>query len=142
MKMTVYFDSAFWAALVEFRDSQNRYKAFSYVFGKEPKNEDILYFLHHDLGKWLSRYDKIEISSSVEASAIAQKKTNPKKMQRELNRAKRKPVISTKAQDAMKELQERLKQERKTQSKEKREAEKVFKYQQKQQKRHQKKKGH
>ncbi len=63
-------------------------------------------------------------------------------MQRELNRAKRKPVISTKAQDAMKGLQERLKQERKTQCKEKRKAEKVFKYQQKQQKRHQKKKGH
>ncbi len=73
MKMTVYFDGAFWAALVEFRDSQNRSKAFSYVFGKEPKNEDILYFLHHDFGKWLSRYDKIEISSSVEVSAIAQK---------------------------------------------------------------------
>ena len=43
--MTVYFDGAFWSALIEFTDSKKRYKAFRYVFGKEPKDNDILNFI-------------------------------------------------------------------------------------------------
>jgi len=63
MKMTVYFDGAFWSALTEFTDSKKRYKAFRYVFGKEPKDDDILNFIDVSLGKWLRRYDKVEVSS-------------------------------------------------------------------------------
>jgi len=51
MKMTVYFDGAFWSALIEFTDSKKRYKAFRYVFGKEPKDNDILNFIDVSLGK-------------------------------------------------------------------------------------------
>ena len=55
MKMTVYFDGAFWSALIEFTDSKKRYKAFRYVFGQEPKDDDILNFIDVSLGKWLRR---------------------------------------------------------------------------------------
>ncbi len=101
MKMTVYFDGAFWSALIEFTDSKKRYKAFRYVFGKEPKDDDILNFIDVSLGKWLRRYDKVEVSSEFSAPAISQKKRNPKRVQRDINKAKCKPVVSTKAQLAM-----------------------------------------
>lgn len=73
MKMTVYFDGAFWSALIEFTDSKKRYKAFRYVFGQEPKDDDILNFIDVSLGKWLRRYDKVEVSSEFSAPAISQK---------------------------------------------------------------------
>lgn len=142
MKMTVYFDGAFWAALIEYADVKGQYKAFRYVFGKEPKDEDILAFIYRDLGKWQSRYDHINTHVSADSSALSPKKSNPKRMQREMNKAKRKPVTSTKAQMAMQEIHDSLKKERRLQSKEERDAAKAFKYQQKQEKRRQKKKGH
>lgn len=128
MKMTVYFDGAFWSALIEFTDSKKRYKAFRYVFGKEPKDDDILNFIDVSLGKWLRRYDKVEVSSEFSAPAISQKKRNPKRVQRDINKAKCKPVVSTKAQ--------------KSKQKVKRELEKERKYLLRQEKRHQKKRGH
>lgn len=142
MKMTVYFDGVFWSALVEFSDRKQRYKAFSYVFGKEPKDEDILNFIEHSLGKWLSRYEEIDTSSSFSAPAVSQKKKNPKRLQRELNKAKKKPVISSKAQVAMKEAQEQFKQRKKKLLKQERDVKKAERYQLKRAKTHQKKKGH
>ena len=93
MKMTVYFDGAFWSALIEFTDSKKRYKAFRYVFGKEPKDDDILKFIDVSLGKCLRRYDKVEVSSEFSAPAISQKKRNPKRVQRDINKAKCKPLL-------------------------------------------------
>lgn len=142
MKMTVYFDGAFWSALIEFMDSKKRYKAFRYVFGKEPKDDDILNFIDVSLGKWLCRYDKVEVSSEFSAPAISQKKRNPKRVQRDINKAKCKPVVSTKAQLAMQEMREEVKKAQKSKQKVKRELEKERKYLLRQEKRHQKKRGH
>lgn len=142
MKMTVYFDGAFWTALVEHTDAKGRYKAFRYVFGKEPKDEDILAFIYRDLGKWQSRYAHIDTHIEADSSALSPKKNNPKRMQREINKAKRKPIASTKAQLAMQEIHDSLKKERKFQNKQEREAAKEFRYRQRQEKRRQKKKGH
>ncbi|MGT2924503.1 YjdF family protein [Streptococcus caviae] len=142
MKMTVYFDGAFWAALVEYTDTKGRYKAFRYVFGKEPKDEDILAFIYGDLGKWQSRYAHIDTHIEADSSALSPKKSNPKRMQREINKAKRKPIASTKAQVAMQEIHDSLKKERRSQSRQEREAAKELRYRQKQEKRRQKKKGH
>lgn len=142
MKMTVYFDGAFWSALIEFTDSKKRYKAFRYVFGKEPKDDDILNFIDVSLGKWLRKYDKVEVSSEFSAPAISQKKRNPKRVQRDINKAKCKPVVSTKAQLAMQEMREEVKKVQKSKQKVKRELEKERKYLLRQEKRHQKKRGH
>lgn len=142
MKMTVYFDGAFWSALVEFTDSKKRYKAFRYVFGKEPKDDTIRHFVDFSLGKWLRRYDKFETNLSVEALAISQKKKNPKRLQREINKAKRKPAVSTKAQLVMQEMHEQAKKMKQSDRKLRRELEKERKFTLKQEKRHQKKRGH
>lgn len=142
MKMTVYFDGAFWSALIEFTDSKKRYKAFRYVFGKEPKDDDILNFIDVSLGKWLRRYDKVEVSSEFSVPAISQKKRNPKRVQRDINKANCKPVVSTKAQLAMQEMREEVTKAQKSKQKVKRELEKERKYLLRQEKRHQKKRGH
>ncbi|MGT2637249.1 YjdF family protein [Streptococcus ratti] len=142
MKMTVYFDGAFWAALVEYVDTKGQYKAFRYVFGKEPKDEDILTFIYRDLGKWQSRCAHIDTHIEAGSSALSPKKSNPKRIQREINRAKKKPITSTKAQMAMQEIHDSLKKERRSQNKQEREAAKELRYRQKQEKRRQKKKGH
>lgn len=109
MKMTVYFDGAFWAALIEYVDIKGQYKAFRYVFGKEPKDEDILTFIYRDLGKWQSRCAHIDTHIEAGSSALSPKKSNPKRIQREINRAKKKPITSTKAQMAMQEIHDSLK---------------------------------
>ncbi|TDE67559.1 DUF2992 family protein [Streptococcus sp. KCJ4932] len=142
MKMTVYFDGAFWSALIEFTDSKKHYKAFRYVFGKEPKDDDILNFIDVSLEKWLRRYDKVKVSSEFSAPAISQKKRNPKRVQRDINKAKCKPVVSTKAQLAMQEMHEQAKKMKQSDRKLRRELEKERKFTLKQEKRHQKKRGH
>ncbi|MGT2907362.1 YjdF family protein [Streptococcus dentiloxodontae] len=142
MKMTVYFDGAFWAALIEYRDKKQGYQAFRYVFGKEPKKEDIFRFIYKDLSSWMNRQEKLGVK--VDSSAIFQehKRVNPKRMQREISRAKKQPVLSTKAQQVMQESHDLLKKERKAAKKQKRQAYKEAQFLLKQQKRHQKKKGH
>lgn len=141
MKMTVYFDGVFWSALIEFSDSKGRYKAFRHVFGPEPKHKDIMDFISFSLGKELCRYERVETSSRVEMP-LNQKKVNPKRMQRQVNKAKKQPVLSTKAQLVMQEMHTILKEEKKIANRELKEVDKQFKYQQKKEKRHQKKRGH
>lgn len=63
-------------------------------------------------------------------------------MQREINKEERKPVLNTKAQIAMKEVQEESKIIRKQNKKLLKQSEKEKVYRLKQEKRHQKKKGH
>ena len=94
------------------------------------------------MGKWLRRYDKVEVSSEFSAPVISQKKRNPKRVQRDINKAKCKPVVSTKAQLAMQEMREEVKKAQKSKQKVKRELEKERKYLLRQEKRHQKKRGH
>ena len=63
-------------------------------------------------------------------------------MQRDINKAKCKPVVSTKAQLAMQEMREEVKKAQESKQKVKRELEKERKYLLRQEKRHQKKRGH
>ena len=65
MKMTVYFDGTFWSALVEYTDSKGNFKAFRYVFGQEPKDEEILDFLKSSLGNLLNLYDRFDTIISL-----------------------------------------------------------------------------
>ncbi|MEX2804690.1 YjdF family protein [Streptococcus sp. H31] len=139
MKLTVYFDGVFWSGLVEYSDKKG-YKAFRYVFGKEPKDEEVLDFIYFSLGRLLNRYDHLEGQNPI--SKAAKRKKNPKRLQREISKAKNKPAVSTKAQAAMQKMQDNLKKEKKTFSKQQRLAEKERRYQLKQKKHQQKRKGH
>lgn len=67
---------------------------------------------------------------------------NPKRMQRLINREKRQPVVSTKAQQAISDLRAEAKSESKVQRRQKKIADAEARFQQRQVKKREKHKGH
>ncbi|MEY8701237.1 YjdF family protein [Streptococcus ferus] len=141
MKLTVYFDGTFWFALVEHINRKGQYKAFRYPFGKKPKDSDVWDFILKHLPNLIEKYDQIETDSSIE-DIPHPKKMNPKRMQRSLNKSKKQAPVSTKAQLEMQKLHDGIKQERKSLKKKEHLTFRAHTYHLKQEKRHQKKKGH
>lgn len=139
MKMTVYFDGNFWLGLIEY-DDDGDYKVFRYFFGKEPKDDDVFNFINHKLNDLIKKYEFVKTDISLKRTN--EHKKSPKRMQREINREKRKPVVSTKAQLAMKTIHMSIKNERQLSQKCKKNELRKHQYQLKQEKRYQKKKGH
>lgn len=76
MKMTVYFDGNFWLGLIEYDD-------------------DVFNFINHKLNDLIKKYEFVKTDISLKRTN--EHKKSPKRMQREINREKRKPVVSTKA---------------------------------------------
>lgn len=141
MEMTVYFDGTFWAALLEWQ-SRGRYYACRHVFGKEPKDSDLWGFIHRDLQELVAKQEDLLGQASSSAIFQKKKKTNPKRMQRDIAKSRKKPVLSTKAQLEMQKAHELLKAQRKKAKKRQREEEKAAQFLLRQEKRHQKHKGH
>lgn len=135
MKLTIYFDGSFWCGLVE-NETDGHYQAIRYVFGPEPKDADVLTFIFEQLPQLLER------SSSVAAEKKSNKKQNPKRLQRLINREKRKPVVSTKAQRTMSELRDQTKFENKANKRQKKAALINERFQKRQEKKREKHKGH
>ncbi len=84
---------------------------------------------------WIGIYERME-GKKIEACKI-----NPKRMQREISHQMQNPGIGTKAQQALKALQEENKTERKIRSKQKKEEEKERQFELRQQKKKEKHKG-
>nr|WP_277423805.1 DUF2992 family protein [Streptococcus hyointestinalis] len=99
-------------------------------------------FIGKDLTIWMKKQEEISPATSILKIQSSPKKKNPKRMQRELNRAKKQPIVLTKAQLALQKTHDLVKQKRKTAKKKKQRALTTYKYQLKQEKRHQKKKGY
>ena len=135
MKLTIYFDGSFWCGLVE-AESDGHYQVIRYVFGAEPKDADVLEFIANCLPRLL------EQSGTVAAERKSEKKMNPKRIQRLINREKRQPVVSTKAQLAINELREQAKMANKAQKRQKKADYAEARFQQKQAKKREKHKGH
>ncbi|EOH75163.1 YjdF family protein [Enterococcus malodoratus] len=135
MKLTIYFDGSFWCGLVE-AESDGHYQVIRYVFGAEPKDADVLEFIANCLPRLL------EQSGTVAAERKSEKKMNPKRIQRLINREKRQPVVSTKAQLAISELREQAKMANKAQKRQKKADYAEARFQQKQAKKREKHKGH
>ncbi|MGP5431476.1 YjdF family protein [Enterococcus malodoratus] len=135
MKLTIYFDGSFWCGLVE-AESDGHYQVIRYVFGAEPKDADVLEFIANCLPRLL------EQSGTVAAERKSEKKMNPKRIQRLINREKRQPVVSTKAQLAISELREQAKTASKVQKRQKKADYAEVRFQQKQAKKREKHKGH
>lgn len=135
MKLTIYFDGSFLCGLVE-AESDGHYQVIRYVFGAEPKDADVLEFIANCLPRLL------EQSGTVAAERKSEKKMNPKRIQRLINREKRQPVVSTKAQLAISELREQAKMANKAQKRQKKADYAEARFQQKQAKKREKHKGH
>ncbi|HEX2925300.1 MAG TPA: YjdF family protein [Ruminiclostridium sp.] len=133
-KLTVFFEDPFWVCIYE-REFAGQYKVCKITFGAEPKDYEVYGFM-------LKNFGKLRFSQSLEASAIAEKRVSPKRMQREISKQLQDTGIGTKAQQALKLQQEQGKLDRKLHSRSKREAEKERQFQLREEKRKEKHRGH
>ena len=131
-KLTIFFEEPFWVGLFE-RISNGKLSVCRITFGSEPKDYEIYDFV-------LKNYYQLRFSPAV-ATDVKEAGCNPKRIQREVRKQIQNTGIGTKSQQALKLQQEQLKTERKTVSREQREAEKQRQFELKQQKRKEKHRG-
>ncbi len=131
--LTILFEAPFWIGLYE-RYDEGRYEVCKITFGAEPKDYEVYDFM-------LASWHKLKFSPPVKAEQTQERKLNPKRMQREISSQLQNRGIGTKAQQALKLQHEAYKIERKTVSRELREAEKDRQYALRQQKKRDKHKG-
>ena len=131
VKLTVYFEDPFWVGVLE-RIENGTLSVCKTTFGAEPKDYEVWEFV-------LISYYQLKFSPSV-AVNVKREATNPKRIQRE-TRKQSAAGIGTKSQQALQRLREENKWERKTLSREQREAEKKRQFELKQEKRKQKHRG-
>ncbi|MBO1305975.1 YjdF family protein [Enterococcus sp. 669A] len=136
MKLTIYFDGSFWCGLIELDETKN-YQAIRYVFGPEPKDSEVFDFVCQTLPQLLQRQN---VPTTAQAKPV--KKVSPKRMQRLINREKRQPAVSTKAQQAMSEAREAAKTQRRTRTKAEKAQLAKEQFDLRQAKKRQKKRGH
>ena len=129
--LTILFEAPFWIGLYE-RIDGDRYEVCKITFGAEPKDYEVYDFL-------LQSWRTLKFSPPLKADRIEERKINPKRMQREINNQLQDRGIGTKAQQALKLQQNKL--ERKTKSREQREAEKERQYALRQEKKKAKHRG-
>lgn len=113
--LTIMFESPFWIGLYE-RFDEGKYEVCKITFGAEPKDYEVYDFLLHN-------WEYLQFGPPVKADKVEEKRINPKRMQREISSQLQDRGIGTKAQQALKLQHEQYKIERKTRSKEQKEAE-------------------
>ena len=107
--LTILFEAPFWIGLYERTDS-GKYEVCKITFGSEPKDYEVYDFL-------LKNWHKLKFSPPIQTEVA-------KRMQREIQSQLQDKGIGTKAQQALKLQHEQCKLERKTKSREQKEAEK------------------
>ena len=125
-RLTVFFEEPFWVGLFECI-SEGKLSVCKVTFGAEPKDYEVYDFV-------LKNYYQLRFSLAV-ATDVKESGRNPKRIKREVRKQIQNTGIGTKSQ------QEQLKTERKTVSREQREAQKQRQFELKQQKRKEKHRG-
>ncbi len=131
-KLTICFEEPFWIGVFE-KIEDGKLSVAKVRFGAEPKDYEVYDFV-------LKHYYKLRFSQAV-ATTVKEVARNPKRRQREVRRQLHVNEIGTKSQQALKLQQEQMKTDRKTKSREQKEAENQLKFELKQQKRRNKHKG-
>ena len=131
--LTIMFEAPFWIGLYERYDDGN-YEVCKITFGAEPKDYEVHEFL-------LRNWRKLKFSPPIKSEKIEGRKINPKRMQREISGQLQERGMGTKAQQALKLQHEQNKLERKTKSREQKEAEKERQYALRQEKKKAKPRG-
>ncbi|WP_028549334.1 YjdF family protein [Paenibacillus sp. UNC451MF] len=113
MKLTVFFDEhlQFWVGVIE-EETDGRLRAVKHFFGKEPKDAEILDFIHHDMQRLLGT-----TTQTLQTSPREQRRINPKRMSRIAAREVQQKGASTYAQQVISMEYEHRKLERKSDSK-------------------------
>ena len=133
ISLTVFFQEPFWIGVFE-RVENGRLSVCKVTFGAEPKDYEVHEYL-------LKHYCNLRFSSAVEAEE-RKKADNPKRRQREASKQIQNTGVSTKSQMALQMQREAMKTERRQTSRAQREAEEQRRFELKQQKKKEKKRGH
>ncbi len=134
-KLSVLFDDPFWVGIVEIV-CNNEMVSSRIVFGAEPKDYEVYEFL-------LQKGNDVRFSPpvAVDMENASDRKINPKRIQRQIRSQLSQKGVGTKAQLALKLLQEESKIQRLKKSGQQREAEEQMKFELRQEKRKEKHKG-
>ncbi|ABK86994.1 conserved hypothetical protein [Bacillus thuringiensis str. Al Hakam] len=135
MDLTVYHDGQFFVGIITCKEKGKLYGA-RYIFGTEPSDEEVLIFVNGSMLAYFQHFAKCGVE--------VQEKQRPKNIKRIIRQAAKEVNVNrfTKAQEAISLSYELHKQEKKVQSKEKRETEKQRRRLIKVQKAKQKHRGH
>lgn len=131
-KLTVFFEEPFWVGVFE-RIENGKLSACKVTFGAEPRDYEVWEFV-------LKNYTRLKFSPSVDV-VVKKEASNPKRALREARKQSANAGIGTKSQQALQLQREENKLERKSISKEQREAEKQRQFELKQQERKEKHRG-
>ena len=131
--LTVFFEDPFWVGVFE-RIEEGMLSVCKVTFGAEPKDYDILVFV-------LYHYYELVFSPSVEIET-RQAADNPKRRLRNARKHLENTGVGTKAQQALQRQREEMKTESRQISREERDAEARRRFEMKQAKKKEKKRGH
>ena len=133
-KLTILFEDPFWIGLYE-REDDTWYAVCRIVFGGEPRDQEVYAYL-------LEHWRTLRFSPPRPGADRPDAPKSPKRRQREARRMTQAGGIGTKAQQALKLQQERGKRARLTHTRQQREAEAERKFQLRQMRRKEKRRGH
>lgn len=135
IKLNVIFSDPFWIGVFEKTENDN-YTVCKVTFGSEPKDYEIFEFIN-------KRFYRLSFSNSFKIEDHnSEKKINPKRMQRKIQKETQDKGIVTKAMQALSAQREENKIIRKKKSKEEKQAELDLKFKLRQEKKLKKHKGH
>ena len=131
--LTVFFEDPFWIGVFE-RIEDVKLSVCKVTFGAEPKDYEVWdYILYH--------YYELAFSPAIETE-IRQTADNPKRRSRNARKHLENTGIGTKSQQALQKQREEMKTERRQVSREEREAEAQRRFEMKQAKKKEKRRGH
>ena len=133
ISLTVFFEDPFWVGVFE-RIDDGKLSVCKVTFGAEPKDYDVWEFI-------LQNYDRMVFSPAVETET-KQTADNPKRRLRNARKQTERIGIGTKSQQALQLQREEMKTERRQLSREQRDAEAQRRFEMKQLKKKEKRRGH
>ena len=133
ISLTVFFEDPFWVGVFE-RIDDGKLSVCKVTFGAEPKDYDVWEFV-------LRHYDELVFSPAVETE-MRQIADNPKRRLRNVRKQTERSGIGTKSQQALQMQREEMKKERLQNSREQRDAEAQRRFDMKQMKKKEKRRGH
>ncbi len=131
--LTVFFEDPFWVGVFEHTD-ERKLSVCKVTFGAEPKDCDVWEFV-------LRNYGELVFSPAVE-TVTRQTADNPKRRLRNARKQTERSGIGTKSQQALQLQREEMKTQRRQISREQREMEAQCRFEMKQMKKKEKKRGH
>ncbi len=131
--LTVFFEDPFWVGVFERADG-GKLSVCKVTFGAEPKDYDVWEFV-------LRHYDELVFSPAVETE-MRQIADNPKRRLRNVRKQTERSGIGTKSQQALQMQREEMKKEHRQNSREQRDVEAQRRFDMKQMKKKEKRRGH